>query len=506
MAVRDLTWFDIVARNGRARPDAPALIFEGERISHGEALARAERLAGGLAAAGVKRGDRVGLVSANRPEMLDLLAAAARLGAILVPVNWRLSPEEVAYALGDVAPVLVVAEPDFAPALRPCLETLGPSTVWYLLDEAAAPFRPFADLADGSPAAAGSTEVGSDDPLLIIHTAAVGGQPRGAVLSHRNLIAQNLQLAQCWGLSPADVALGALPLFHIAGLGLCLAVQQAGGETVLMRRFEPAASADAVAAQGVTALFEFAPMLAGILDAAVEGGQELGSLRAVWGLDAPETIARFEEQCPGARFWSGFGQSETSGFVTFAPHAERPGSAGRAGPLALVEIVGEDDRPFAMGETGEIVVRGPLVFGGYWNRPDEADATVRAGWHHTGDMGRLDHEGYLFYAGRSPAKELIKSGGENVYPAEVERALREHPDIEAAVVIGVPDPRWGEIVKAVCVRRPGAEPDEAAVIEFVGTRIARFKRPKAISFVRELPMTSAGTVDRAAVKLEHGQP
>lgn len=506
MGVRDLTWFDIVARNGRTRPDGPALLFEGERISNGDALARAETLAGGLAAAGIGPGDRVALVSANRPETMDLLAAVARLGAILVPVNWRLSPEEVAFVLGDVAPAIVVAEPDHAPALRACMATLPPETGWFLFDEAEAPFRPFAALASGSVSAPPAMATRSDEPFVIIHTAAVGGQPRGAVLSHANLVAHNVQLAQAWSLSPADVALVGLPLFHVAGLGLAMALVQAGGASVLMRRFEPAAAADAIAAQGVTVLCEFAPMLAGILDAADEGGRDLGSLKAVWGLDAPETIARFEETCPGARFWAGYGQSETSGYVTFAPHAERPGSAGRATPLALVEILDEDGRPAATGEVGEIAVRGPLVFGGYWNRPGEADATVRAGWHMTGDMGRLDHDGYLLYAGRSPAKELIKSGGENVYPAEVERALRDHPEIEAAVVIGVPDPRWGEIVRAVCVRRPGSGLTEAELIDFVGGRIARFKRPKAVRFVDALPLGGTGAVDRARVKAEHGGP
>lgn len=506
MGVQDLTWFDFVARNGRVRPEATALVFEGARITHGEALARAEAVAGGLAAAGLRAGDRIAVLAANRPEIMDVAAAAARLGAILVPVNWRLAADEVAFILRDAAPAAIVGEREHVPALRACLDALSPAAGCYLLDGAEAPFRPFSELAGGSPAAAGPAWIRADDPFVIIHTAAVAGSPRGAVLSHANLIAHNVQLAQGWSLGPGSVALGALPLFHIVGLGLAMAVQQAGGSCVLMRRFDGKAAADAIAAQGVALLCEFAPMLSGILDAAAEGGQDLGSLRAVWGLDSPETIARFEAACPEARFWAGYGQSETSGYVCFSPHRERPGSAGRAAPLALVEIVDDDGRPVAAGEAGEIAVRGPLVFGGYWNRPDEADSTVRDGWHRTGDMGRLDPDGYLFYAGRSPAKELIKSGGENVYPAEVERALREHPGVEAAVVIGVADPQWGEVVKAVCVRRPGETLEAAELIGFVGDRIARFKRPKHVSFVEALPLTAAGTVDRARVKAEHGAP
>lgn len=503
MAIRDLTWFDVVRRNGRVRGDGPALVYEGQRLTHGDLLARAEALAGGLAAAGLGRGDRVAIVAQNRPEIVDLVAAAARLGAIVLPVNWRLGADEVAYVLEDGAPAVVVAEAEYAAPLASLRERLTSVRGWFGFDEPLPGFRPYDELTAGT-GQAPEVDVASDDALVIIHTAAVGGQPRGAVLSHGNLVAHNLQLALAWALGPGDAALCGLPLFHISGLGLALAVQQAGGASVLMRRFEPAAAVDAIAREQVTAFCEFAPMLGQVLDAAAGREGDLASLRAVWGLDAPETIARFEAACPEARFWAGYGQSETSGYVSFSPHAERPGSAGRPAALARLEIVDEEDRPVPAGTVGEIVVRGPLVFGGYWGRERDTAEAFRAGWHHTGDMGRFDEDGYLFYAGRSPAKELIKSGGENVYPAEVERALREHPGIEAAIVLGVPDPRWGEAVKAVCVRRAGGHVEEAELIAFVGERIARFKRPKFVVFVDALPTSSAGAIDRAAVKAEHG--
>lgn len=500
MAVQDFTWFDAVLRNAAIRSAGAALTFEGQRLTHADLLARAEALAGGLARAGVSRGDRVAVVAQNRPEIVDLVAAVARLGAVLLPVNWRLGAEEMAYVLADGAPVIVVAEPEFRHLLGPLPGQLASVRGWYEFDASTSPFRPYGELANGvDPAPA--VPVLPGDALVIIHTAAVGGQPRGAVLSHRNLLAHNLQLALAWGLGPGDVALCALPLFHISGLGLALAAQQAGAASVVMRRFEAAAAADAIAAERATVLCEFAPMLGQILDSADGREEVLGSLKAVWGLDSAETIARFESTCPGARFWAGYGQSETSGYVTFSPHSERPGSAGRPTALALVDIVDEEDRPVPAGLVGEIVVRGPLVFNGYWNREAE---TIRAGWHHTGDLGRCDQDGYLFYAGRSPAKELIKSGGENIYPAEVERALRDHPEIAAAVVVGVADARWGETVKAVCVRRPGGTVEAAELIEFAGSRIARFKRPKLVVFVDTLPLTPSGAIDRAAAKAEHG--
>jgi len=190
--------------------------------------------------------------------------------------------------------------------------------------------------------------------------------------------------------------------------------------------------------------------------------------------------------------------------VTMARWRERPGSAGRPVEQHVVALVDDEDRPAAAGATGEIVVRGPMVFAGYWGRDEDNAATFRGGWHHTGDMGRFDADGFLWYMGRSPAKELIKPGGENVYPAEVERTLAEHPAVAAAVVFGVPDAQWGEAVKAVCEIRPGAVAGAEELIEFVAQRIARYKKPKRVDFVDRLPRTAGGAIDRAAVKAAHG--
>ena len=503
MGLRDLTWFDVLRRNAELWPRGAALVFEGARFTHAEMLQRAERLAAGLAAAGVRHGDRVAMLSQNRPEMLDVLGAAARLGVIFLPINWRLGAEEVAANLADGTPRIVIADTESLPLLDAARAALPEATGWYVLGAPTPSFEPYEALL-GDPDAALEADPAADDPLLIIHTAAVDGRPRGAVLSHANLVAHNLQLGAAWRLGPDDAALGVLPLFHISGLGLVMAAMQAGAASVILRRFDATVAAEAIAAEKVGVLCEFAPILAQILDAAETGGTSLASLRAVWGLDSPDTIARFEATCPGAAFWSGYGQSETSAYVSFSPHRERPGTAGRPAPLARLAILDEDDRSVPTGQVGEIALRGPLVFRGYWNLPEETAWTFRNGWHHTGDMGRFDEEGYLVYAGRSPSKELIKTGGENVYPAEVERALRGHAAIAEAVVIGVPDARWGEAVKAVCELRPGASVDEDALIASVGERIARYKRPKSVVFVDALPRTEDGKPDRARIKAEHG--
>jgi acyl-CoA synthetase (AMP-forming)/AMP-acid ligase II len=504
MGLRNVSHPDILRRNAAALGERTAFLFEGRRVSHRDHLRRVERLAAGLAQAGIRAGGRIAVSARNGLEFVDLYGATAWLGAIMLPVNWRLAPDEIAYVLADGAPRLVIADAEDQPGIAALAASLPSVTGYYGLGGTLAPFRPFAELADcaAAPPVAAS---GGDDGAVIIHTAAVDGHPRGALLSHANLIAAAGQMVASWQLDERDAGLIALPLFHIAGLGLLLAVQLAGGASLIQPKFEPESAARLVAEEQATVFVEFAPMLGALLDKAAALGASLASLRAVAGLDTPETIARFEAACPAARFWAGYGQSETSGFVTLSPWRARPGSAGRVTGLNLVAVVDELDRDLPAGEIGEIVVRGPLVFQGYWRREADTAVAWRNDWHHTGDLGRFDADGYLWYAGRSPAKELIKPGGENVYPAEVERTIREHEAIAEVAVIGVPDAQWGEAIKAVCVCRPGMSLTAAALIDFVGSRIARFKKPKQVVFVAALPRTASGVIDRAKVKEEHGR-
>jgi acyl-CoA synthetase (AMP-forming)/AMP-acid ligase II len=377
---------------------------------------------------------------------------------------------------------------------------------WYGIGAASGPFAPYADLLDGADQSAlPAPHADADSGLVMIHTAAVGGRPRGALLSHANLIAASAQLLHYWALTPDDVNLGVLPLFHVAGLGMLLAAQYAGGASIVVPKFDAGGALAIIHGERVTMLAEFPPILTTLLDGAEIRPAELSSLRIATGLDSPETIARFERMCPQASFWSVFGQSETSGFVTMGQFRDKPGAAGKPTFLANVAVLDDTDQPVAIGEVGEIAVRGPTVFRGYWNCDADNAFTFRNDWHHTGDQGTFDAEGYLWYKGRSPAKELIKPGGENVYPAEVEREIAAHPAIAEVVVIGVPDAQWGEAVKAVCTCRPGQIATTQEIIDFVGGRIARYKRPKFVAFVDAMPKTAAGAIDRAKVKDAHGR-
>lgn len=503
MSLRDFTLFNVIERNAQVHGDRLAFVAGDQRISHREYALRVERLAAGLAGIGLVAGDRVAVLAQNCLEYIDLYGAAARLGLILVPVNWRLSAEEIVYVITDTTPKVIVVGAEYLPVIDGARDRFSFVEKFFALGDATTAFAAFDDLVSaGRDTNIPDVDISDESGFVIIHTAAVAGRPRGALLSHAGLLTANLQLIGCWNLSVQDVHLGVLPLFHLAGLGLMLAVQQAGGATVVLPRFDPQSVMRAISVEKVTLFAEFPPMLSTLLDKAAKDGDDMSSLRHLTGLDTPDTISRFESMYPSARFWATFGQSEVAGAVTLSPFRDRPGSAGQPTVLNRVGVVDELDQLLPVGQIGEIVVRGPMVFCGYWNCDSDNEFGFRGGWHHTGDMGRFDDDGYLWYCGRTPAKELIKPGGENVYPAEVEKALLDHPAIAEAVVFGVPDAQWGEAVKAVCVCRSGQTVGAQELIEFVAARIARFKRPKHVVFSAGLPRTAQGLIDRSRIKQE----
>lgn len=492
--MRNFTLANLLHRNARLYGPETALVFGARRISFADLLHRSRTEATALTAAGVGQGDRVAILAMNHTGYFDLLGAAALLGAILVPLNWRLADQELAYILKDCTPKALFADDHYLSRAQDIARPLGLAV--HALTNEVSPAGDSAELANCvSPA-------GGDDPCCILYTAAVDGYPRGAVLSHHNLISANLQVITAMGLTAADVYLAMLPLFHITGLNLALAVMQMGGTSVILEKFSEEETLACSKKEKVTLWGSFPPMLQRLTDALRADSDPPSHVKYVVGLDSPETIRTFEE-VSAARFWILYGQAETTGFVTFGPAAERFGTAGRQGLLSSFMLIDENCREVAAGEVGEIVVRGPLVFQGYWQRDEINRHTFREGWHHTGDLGQIDSAGYLSFKGRKPEKELIKPGGENVYPAEVESVILEHPAVAAVSVIGVADPKFGEGVKAVCVLHPGAALTAEELIAFVGARIARYKKPGYVEFVAALPMNGAN-VDRVQVKALYG--
>lgn len=504
MSAQGLTVYDIVARGAALHGAAPAVI-QGERtVTFAGLLRRVDALAGGLAALGLGRGDRICVLAQNDLAYLDLYGACARQGIIAYPINWRLTGEEVERVLERAAPKMMVADASTLGVVGAWPGAKGAIPHWYQLGETpAAGFTAFTTLYQGDRAPA-PVAVGDHDVFAVISTAAMDLIPRGAALTHANIITANLTIMAASGLGPSDRYLVALPLFHITALGWALAVLHAGGASVVMPRFDGDEAVRLIDRHRITYLSDFPPLLATVLDAAEKQGSRLASLTHVSGLDAPPTIQRLHEKT-GAHFWTGFGQSETSGFVSIVRVIDKPGSAGKAVPAAQLRLVDDYDREVPVGTPGEITVRGPLVFQGYYAQPDVTAYTLRNGWHHTGDVGRFDADGYLYYVKRKPEKELIKPGGENVYPAEVETVIMQMPGVSGVCVYGIPDARWGEAVKAVVeIKAPGAL-SGPAVTDFVGSKIARFKRPHVVAFTDALPRTAEGAVDRDAVKAKWGE-
>ena len=498
MHVHSFTVYDVLVRNAGCHPGRPAVVTEdGDTVSFTRLLERVDALATGLAGAGLGKGDRVLVIAQNSVAYFELYFACARQGIVPYPLNWRLSADEVARSCVRARPRALVIDEAYHEVLPGDGAGLEGVTLKAQLDGNPPDGWIGFDRLRSPEATAERPEVAADEPFAIIPTAAVDVIPRGAVLTHTNVVAANLQTAAAMNLVPADGNLLALPLFHIAALGSGLAVMQAGGQNVVMPRFDPAEAVRLIDAHGLTFISDFPPVLVSVLDQAKEQGSDLPSLRIVNGLDSPDTIERLHAET-GADFWSGFGQTETTGWVTLQRFRDRPGAAGVPGPACRVRVVDDYDRDVPPGTAGEILARGPTVFHGYFDQPEVNEHTFRGGWHHTGDVGRFDEDGYLHYVKRKPEKDLIKPGGENVYPAEVETTIMELPEASGVCVFGVPDRKWGEGIMAVV--ETAGDLSAAQVVDHVGSRIARFKRPQHVAFTDSLPRDESGAVDREAVK------
>ncbi|NDY71004.1 long-chain fatty acid--CoA ligase [Desulfobacter hydrogenophilus] len=499
-----LTVFDFFHRNTQMNGPGCALYYNGETRSHLELFDDACRLTCGMAKLNLAAGTRVAVIAKNHPAFFHLLASASALNLCLVLINRRLGEDELAHALDDTTPQVVIYDNEIKDKIGPLIQDrTGIAHSFNLAED-------FSTLyASDTQGAIGLADDSDPDlAYIIIHTAAVQGKPRGAVLSQANLILANLQLVHAYGLDNTKAYLNILPLFHIMGVNIGLATLMAGGKNVIMDQFSPQSSLDLIREQNVSMFGSFPPILGRILECiqCQDTPLDLSSLEIVAGLENPETAEQWEA-ATGSKFWIMYGQTETSGLITFSPIFEAPGSAGRVSPLVRMIVVDDLDNALPAGSVGEILVKGPLVFKGYWNADELNSFTFRNGWHHTGDMGQLDENGYLYFKGRKPEKELIKPGGENVFPAEVEKALVSHEAVDKACVFGVPDAEFGEAIKAVCSLNVGCTVEEKELIAYTGNLIAGFKKPKSIVFVDPLPLTAAGDIDRFAIKEKytHGQ-
>ncbi len=506
MGLYDFVLYDLIERNAVCFGSRPAWfeVDDHRTLTFAQYKYKVDQLACGLQNAGIKKGDRIGALGKNSLEFFCLYGAAAALGAIVLPINWRLSIEEVQFNINDCEPAMLFVDSEYQEMIGDSKDKLPSVRDCYGMKSPEGAFPGFDTLLQKGEAFQ-PADVSADDGLVIIHTAAVSGRPRGALLSHGNLICANMQINLQLKLCADDVHLNILPLFHVGGLFMASGSFHAGALNVNMSKFDAAQAVSLIGEKNVSVMFDFSPILGSIIEAHKQSGKSIQSLQHVAGLESPAVIEEYQE-LTGGTFICLYGQTETSAVATMGCYADRPGSAGQTIPLANVRIVDDDDKPLSAGEIGEITVKGPVIFKGYWNLPEDTAQAFHGGWHHTGDLGRFDADGFLWYEGRKAEKELIKPGGENVYPAEVETAILQHPAIKKTVVFGVPDPKWKEGIKAVCQLKRGQSLDPRELIAFVGSRIASFKKPQYVEFVSEIPQLEDGSADRAKVKEMYGGP
>jgi len=504
MGLYDLTFYDLISRNAMAfrRRQAWLDAEDTKTLTFSEFKEQVDRLACGLQKQGVGKSDRIGVLAKNSLDYFLLIGAAAALGAIMIPINWRLSADEICFIVNDGQPKLLFIDKEYQELIQGLKGKLSSVERYFGLDSKSEEFHDFNFLLD-NPVDFHPINISSDDGFVIIYTAAVAGRPRGALLSHENVLCADMHLDYFMNITPRDIHLSYLPFFHVAGLFMATASFHAGALSVNMKRFDAAVAVELIQEKKISFMMDFAPVLASLLEESQKKSTDLSSLRVVVGIDTSGNIEKYQA-VTGGTFWCVYGQTETSLLATLGAYNDRPGSAGRVLPLAEVRLMNDYDREVPLGQVGEITMRGPMVFKGYWNLPEDTAYTFRGGWHHTGDTGRFDEEGFLWYAGRKAEKELIKPGGENVYPAEVEKVILQHPAIEKVVVFGVPDPKWKEGIKAVCKLKEGCALEPQALIDFVGERIARYKKPQYVEFVSEIPLREDGTPDRQKVKASHG--
>lgn len=465
----------------------------------GELLHRVDRLADGLQARGVSHGKRVLWLGQNSSRVLETLLACARIGAIFCPVNWRQSIVELEFVIDDLEPTVVFWQDqeigDTIGQLRQFNKPLGS---WVQHDGVTSDYE--ALLAEDNPAQLHST-VASDDPTLLLYTAAFDGQPNGAVLSHRAVIAQSRNYAAVRQLDSSARYLNIGPLFHVATLLETMATFCAGGLNVFIRRAEAATICEAIESQRCNGAFLLPPIIQEIVDYAREHPVNLKTLKTLPA--SPEWNALItEDDSAWGRTPYGFGQTETFGYATYcALAADAEGKMGKPAVGVQVCALDETGQELPPGEAGEIAVRGDTVMLHYWRRDSLSHERRTNGWHRCNDIGRLEQDGSLTFIG--PKTQMIRSGQENIYPAEVENCLKQHPCVADAAVIGVPDPQWDQSVKAIVVLEENANCGEDELIAHCKQHIASYKKPKQVVFVTSLPRKGA-TPDYGALDSSHG--
>ncbi len=495
-----------MTRAARHYPQNKAAVFEEKKFTYEELNKRTDSFAKALKNLGIKKGDRIGILQKNSHCFLETLFACFKVGACAIPMNFRLHPDEVAYHLNDARAAAVVFSGEFNEALRSiaqkithtrhhiCLQNPLEGQLDYeqILSENETPFDQ-------------TVEVSDDDLAWLFYTSGTTGKPKGAMLTHSNLVATSVGwCADLMHLEPEDVALQAAPLSHGGGIH-AIAVVAKAGNNVILDGWKPKEVLKCIEKYRVTNTWAVPTMIKMLITEPDFGDYDLSSLKWVVYGGSPMYVEDLKTAIRkiGPVFVQIFGQGESPMTGTFmrkqdhvidgGPETEqRLLSAGIARTDMEVKILDEEGQEMPYGEKGEIALKGPAVMKGYWERPEETEKTLKEGWLHTGDVGYMDQKGYIYIVDRF--KDLIISGGANIYPRELEEVIVQHPDVQEVAVIGVPDEFWGESVKACVILKPGKTATAEDIISFCAQNMASYKKPKSVEFLEELPKSNYGKV------------
>lgn len=500
-------------QNTRLRPTALATEFQGRARTHAEFMDRVARLAAGLRQAGVKRGDRVGMLALNSDRYFEMYFAIWWAGAAVNPINTRWAAPEIAFSLDDCGTAVVILDDTFI-GMKDALfqQSATLKTLIHATDGAPAEGTLGYEALIAAHEPAEDAAACGEELAGVFYTGGTTGRPKGVMLTHTNLVLNGLLLLVPVPFDARAVCLHSLPLFHLAGLSFLLRAVMRGCRNIIHASYVTAAVLAAIDKEKITHFVVVPTMLQMMADAPDVASYDLSSLICAGYGASPISEAVLERAMkifPNAGFFQGYGMTEVSAGLTclvdidhkIGDPRHRMRSAGQPLPTCDVKIVDTEGRTLPPGEVGEIVARSGCVMKGYWNRPDETAAALRDGWMHTGDMGRMDEDGYVFIVDR--LKDMIVSGGENVYSVEVENALAKHPGVAAVAVIGIPHERWGEQVHAVIVRAAGSDVSEADLQAHCKTLIATYKSPRSIEFREAMPISGAGKILKTDLRKPH---
>tara|TARA_B110000259_G_scaffold63928_1_gene75472 strand:+ start:643 stop:2166 length:1524 start_codon:yes stop_codon:yes gene_type:complete len=489
---------ELLRQYAKSRPESLCIAFDREFISFAELDKRSDRLVSVLLGQGLVAGDRVAILATNKPAFFELLFACAKSGLIMLPINWRLSAREIGAIIVDASPRCILSDQDLVAKLPPSAELVDCPLV--VLGDSYNQWRD----AD-SHSTIDSLPIDPDTTILLLYTSGTTGLPKGAMISDRNLSFHQRHGSEMWGFSDSSVNLVAMPLFHVGGIGYGLNAMLAGGATVILQQADPRELCRAIVEHKVTHSFFVPAVIQMLVDLPAIEAQDMSSLEFIGYGASPisETLLKRALEIFQCNFAHAYGLTESCGTVlTLLPefhdpeatNKERLRSCGRPVPWAEVALFDlETMLPVAQGEVGEICIRSGMTVKGYWNKPEAtAEAITADGWLRTGDAAYCDDEGFFYIHDRY--KDMIVSGGENIYPTEVENILYEHPDVAETAVIGVPHPRWGETPKAIVVCKPGQTIEAAALLDFTRARLARYKCPTSVEVVEQMPRNASGKI------------